>query len=126
MQFTSRMFQRAKQLWHEFRSRPPGVRFRGTHREYARHCRGWVKVLLLVAAVISFAIGVVLAFIPGPAVVFFAITCAICALLSGAVARLFDRTELKLRRLIRRYRARRAARRAPHVPEPHSNGHSRA
>jgi hypothetical protein len=48
-------------------------------------------------ALLSFAIGVVLAFIPGPAVVFFALSATLLATQSLRVARILDRTEVWLR-----------------------------
>ena len=69
-----------------------------------------MKGLLLLAAIVSFACGLVLAFIPGPAVVFFAITCALLAVLSPWVARRFDVIELKLRYSIHSWKRRRRAR----------------
>jgi hypothetical protein len=98
-----------KTMWLELRASPAGVRFRHFHREYSRRCTRWHKLLLVVAASLSFGCGLVFAFIPGPAVVFFAFTCAAVAVLSSAVARRFDRMELRVRRIIRRWRHRPSA-----------------
>ena len=104
------MFQHARQMWTELRRGPTGRRFRRFHREHAVHRSGWARWLTCIAAAVSFAIGVVLAFIPGPAVVFFALTCALLATQSQFVARLLDRSEVRLRAAWRRYQTWRARR----------------
>jgi hypothetical protein len=55
-------------------------------------------------ALLAFAVGVVLAFIPGPAVVFFGIAAALLASESMTVARALDRVEVWLRGAWRRLR----------------------
>lgn len=105
------MMARLKAVLKQLMAWPGGRRFRNFHREYAEHCSGWTRFWLVVAAVVSFLIGVVLAFIPGPAVVFFALTCALLAVLSPWAARRFDVVELYLRRHFRRFRRWRARRR---------------
>ena len=66
----------------------------------------------MLAALLSFAIGVVLAFIPGPAVVFFALTAALLSTQSHWLARKLDRGELVVHALWRKQRRRRRERRA--------------
>jgi len=105
------MVARFKAVLRQLMAWPSGRRFRNFHREHAEHCSGWKRFALLFAAVVSFLIGVVLAFIPGPAVVFFALTCALLAVLSPWAARRFDVLELYLRRHYRRFRRWRARRR---------------
>ena len=61
--------------WREVKALPPSKRFQTLH-EQQRSGQAWIRPLLIAGAVISFAIGVVLAVIPGPAVVFFARRCA--------------------------------------------------
>ncbi|MEY4938552.1 MAG: hypothetical protein RIQ93_287 [Verrucomicrobiota bacterium] len=79
----------------------PGRRFE-QHYEWAQQSesrgasRRWINFLL---AGITFAIGVVLVFIPGPAVVFFFITGALLAPESRAIARFMDWSEMKIRAL---------------------------
>lgn len=99
-------------MWTELKRGPTGQRFRRFHESHAAHRSGWARCLTWIAAVVCFAIGVVLAFIPGPAVLFFALTCALTATQSRAVARLLDRSEVRVRaawRRLRRRRQRRAA-----------------
>jgi hypothetical protein len=59
--------------------------------------------VLIAGAGLSFAIGVVLAVIPGPAIVFFALAGALAAAVSAWVARVLDRAEVLGRRLISRF-----------------------
>lgn len=100
-------------MWTELRHWPTGRRFRRFHREHAAHRLGWARWLTCFAAAVSFVIGVVLMFIPGPAILFYALTCALAATQSQLVARLLDRSEVRLRALWRRYQARRAWRDKP-------------
>jgi len=65
---------------------------------------------MLIAAVASLAIGIVLAFIPGPAILFFALCAALLGAQSRWVARRLDRAEVSTRKLIAAFRARRAKR----------------
>jgi hypothetical protein len=125
------MIRHAKAVWHEFAAWPSGVRFRRFHRAYAERCTMGVKCALVFGALISFALGVVEAFMPGPAVLFFTITAGCVALLSPWVARRFDVIELRLCRARRRWkqaRARKAERRRQRpgereqswsLPQPH-------
>jgi cobalamin synthase len=105
------MIGRVKAVLRQLMAWPHGRRFRNFHRTYAERCSGWTRIWLMVAALVSFLIGVVLAFIPGPAVVFFALTCALLAVLSPWAARRFDVLELYLKRYYRRFRRWRARRR---------------
>lgn len=98
--------------WREVRHGPPGRRFQEYYqRAHRRRAgRGWIgRVLRIAVAVASFAIGVVLVFIPGPAVLFFALTGVLLANESRAVARFLDWSEIKLRHagaaLARRWRS---------------------
>jgi len=111
--FTS-MFARARHMWTELRRGPTGRRFRRFHRDHAHHRTGWARCLTWLVAVVSFVIGVVLMFIPGPAVVFFALTCALVATQSHWTAGWLDRSEMRLRAIWRRYRRRRG----PHNEPP--------
>jgi hypothetical protein len=61
-------------------------------------------LLLWGVALVSIAVGVVLVFIPGPAVLFFAIAGAIFAMQSRRAARALDWTEVKIRGAARRLR----------------------
>jgi hypothetical protein len=120
MQAHTVMLARTKVMLRELMAWPCGRRFRNFHRAHAERCSGWARVGLVLAAVVSFVIGVVLAFIPGPAVVFFALTCALLAVLSPWAARRFDVFELYVRRYGRRFRRWRTRRseRTPRPPSP--------
>jgi len=104
------MLARIKQKWNELKKLEPGTRFEAFHEEQ-KHQSRWMKVAYLGGALVSFAIGVVLAFIPGPAVLFFALTGALLATQSRWVACFLDRSELKGRELWARFQAWRERRR---------------
>jgi hypothetical protein len=105
------MFHRLQAQWQELRHWPPGERFARFHRKHRESGSRWTKVLLVLAALASFAIGVVLAFIPGPAFVFFGLAGGLMATQSSWVATRLDRTELRIRRGLRWLKAKRAGRR---------------
>mgnify|MGYP003577713667 CR=1 FL=1 len=92
------MLAKLKHTWRELKRLPPGERFQ-KHHEKQREAGipKWRRVLSLGVAVSALAIGVVLVFIPGPAIVFFAVGGALLASHSLWVARALDWTELKLR-----------------------------
>jgi hypothetical protein len=94
-----------RENWEGLKDQTPGERFQWFHRRQSTKGRG-VKALYVVVAVVSFAVGVVLAFIPGPAVLFFALSAALVGAQSCSVARLLDRGEVKGRRLWMSLRAR--------------------
>jgi hypothetical protein len=93
------MLSALRKQWQELKGLPPGERFQTFHRQQQKKSVG-VKVAYAALSIVFFAVGVVLAFIPGPAVVFFALCAALLAAQSGWVARILDRGELKGRRLI--------------------------
>jgi hypothetical protein len=101
-----RMLTEMKKRWKEIRKLPPGDRFEMFYEKRRERDRGkpWLRVLYLGGALVAFAIGVVLAFIPGPAVVFFALSGALLATQSRKVARGLDWAEVKLRRVASRLR----------------------
>ena len=57
------------------------------------------RVLRLIAAVVSIAVGILLMFIPGPAILFFLIAGGLLAAESREVARGLDLSEVRLRRI---------------------------
>jgi len=65
----------------------------------------WVKLAYAALSLVLFAVGVVFAFIPGPAVLFFALCAALLAAQSAWVAERFDRAEVTGRRLALAVRA---------------------
>jgi hypothetical protein len=100
------MFTWMRKEWRAIRDAEPGERFekhyRRTHdvpgaRKYA--------VLYWLGALVAFAIGVVLVFIPGPAILFFLIAAALVATQALWLARRLDRAEVALRRWGRAFKA---------------------
>jgi hypothetical protein len=115
VQVIQRWKRQLRQRWAELKASQPGERFQAAYHRQKRADQGrsaaarWVRPIL---ALLSFAIGVVLAFIPGPAVLFFALSATLLATQSLRVARGLDQTEVWLRaqraKLRRKPRARRA------------------
>lgn len=83
--------------WQELKEGEPGQRFRAHRRRARRRATGPGRVWRIVIAVVLLAIGVVLVFIPGPAVLFFALAGALLAGESAVVARWLDGGELHAR-----------------------------
>lgn len=97
------MINLVKQQWQSLKRGKSGHRFRSRY-EAARKARknvGFrVKLQRLVRLVIALAatvIGVVLVFIPGPAILFFLLAGSLLAAEFLTIARFFDWTEVKLR-----------------------------
>lgn len=93
-----------KARWQALRRGKPGRRFQDRYeasRKSAEH--GVVsRVVRVVIAALAVAIGLVLVFIPGPAILFFAIAGALLASESRLVARFLDWSEVRIRRLVGR------------------------
>jgi hypothetical protein len=103
---------RLEKRWKRVRKLPPGERFQTIHREQ-KDRSPVVKAALVGIALLSLAAGVVLMFIPGPAILFFALTGALLATQSRWIARLLDRGEVEGRKAlasVRRWRRRRRGR----------------
>lgn len=92
--------------WSRFKQLPAGERFERVH-EQQRNAPSWVKFALIAGALLSFAIGVLLTVLPGPAFVFYGLAGALLAVESATVARALDRFELLLRSWKRRIARRR-------------------
>ena len=95
------VFERLKQYWSKLRHAPPGERFERRYEARRRNgSRGSAlgRVLLIGLGVVLACIGVVLMFIPGPAILFFFVAGAIFAEESRWVARALDALEVRLRR----------------------------
>jgi hypothetical protein len=88
----------------KLREAQPGERFMEFHRRMRTDSPSWMHPLYLGAAIVSFAIGVVLAFVPGPAILFFALAAALVATQSIWLARELDRAEMKVREWIDSHR----------------------
>jgi MFS family permease len=86
---------------------PAGERFKNEHRRAKKRGfnRGWMRAVFFIGAFVSAAIGVVLAFIPGPAFVFFILSGALVAIQWWPAARALDKTETKARPFWRRLKA---------------------
>ena len=89
----------------------PGQRFCACYERHAQWRSGLTRVLSLLIALISFVVGIVLAFIPGPAILFFAITAGLMATQSLWVAKQLDAAEAGIRKYVGTWRERRAQRR---------------
>jgi hypothetical protein len=87
--------------WRAFRGGKPGHRFqdRFDRSRQSRDSQSWLRRLIEpIAAIVLLAIGVVLTFIPGPAIVFYFAGAGLLAGESRTLARGLDWSELKLRR----------------------------
>ena len=113
------MLARLKHQWKTLKRLEPGQRFQTAHRQH-RQSAGKSpvrRVLYAVAGVVSLAIGVVLVFIPGPAILFFLIAGGLFAMQSLWVARALDWSELRIRAAIsaiRKWRSRHRKQRSRH------------
>jgi hypothetical protein len=87
-----------KAQWKELRDAEPGQRFQAFHDKQKERSPKWAGPLYIGGAIVSLAVGVVLAFIPGPAILFFAIAGALLASQSAFVARKLDTAEVRGRR----------------------------
>ncbi|HKU41088.1 MAG TPA: hypothetical protein VJR89_23155 [Polyangiales bacterium] len=91
----------------ELKSYSPGQRFTCFYERHHDRQAGWVRPLMWSAVIVSLAIGVVLAFIPGPAILFFAIAAALLATQSRGVAKRLDKVEVGTRKLLQSLRDKR-------------------
>ncbi|HMJ55346.1 MAG TPA: hypothetical protein VK540_24895 [Polyangiaceae bacterium] len=109
------MLARLKDQWNAFKRLEPGKRFQTQYRRHRQSKAGKSpvrRVLYAVAGLLSVAVGVVLTFIPGPAVLFFLIAGALFAVQSLWVARALDGGELRARAAAKAIRKRLARHRA--------------
>jgi hypothetical protein len=92
--------RKTRETWEEMKDDPPGERFQRHHRRrQAEETReGQLKRWTICAALIG--VGIVLMFIPGPAVVMFGLAGALLAEDSLRVARALDWSELRIRALV--------------------------
>jgi len=88
------MREHLKTEWRNFLASPPGARFLQCYERHQARNAPWLKPLMFFAGVFSFVIGFVLAFIPGPAILFFAISAALFACEYKPVAKSFDKVEV--------------------------------
>jgi multidrug efflux pump subunit AcrB len=86
--------------WTEFKEGQPGRRFQDRYERKRNAATPWYKsVFEWLLAMVCILVGIVLAFIPGPAILFFALAALFLADQSRTVARSLDWLEIKLRRL---------------------------
>jgi hypothetical protein len=104
------MLRRLSTFWKRLKTLKPGERFQTLYREQKDRPPA-VKAVYFGIAIISFAAGIVFALIPGPAVLFFALTGALLATQSLWLARRLDAIELWVRKVTdsirKRWRSRR-------------------
>jgi uncharacterized membrane protein YbaN (DUF454 family) len=89
--------------WSELRRGRPGYRFRARYERAQRDTprfRLAKRLGVIIAATVCFAIGVVLSVMPGPAFVFFILAGGLLATESKTIARLMDRSEVLVRRIL--------------------------
>lgn len=102
--FNRFMFEGVRKKWNQLKEAPPGERFQQFH-ESERQRPAWVRFLYLGLAILFIPVGVLFAFIPGPAVLFFALSAGLFAAQSMWVAKRLDRLEVVMRSAIERLRA---------------------
>ena len=93
------MRQKARATWEEMKDDPPGQRFKRHYHRRKEQGDRHGRVLHFVMVIALLLGGVVLLFIPGPAVVLFALAAALLAEDSLRIARMLDWTEVRIRRL---------------------------
>ncbi|MFH1497396.1 MAG: PGPGW domain-containing protein [Verrucomicrobiota bacterium] len=100
------MFKRLKRSLHPLREGDPGHRFRDRHERMRREGGPglWTRLARFVVALVCIVVGVVLVFIPGPAVLFFFFAGGLLAAESRVIAGWMDKTELLARSAWRRLR----------------------
>ena len=93
--------EKVRATWEEMKDDPPGQRFQRHYRrrQQEESRAGRLKRWALCAVLI--AVGVVLMFIPGPAVVMYALAGAVLAEDSLRIARALDWLELRIRALLK-------------------------
>lgn len=93
-----------RQKWDEFTQDVPGRRFQDRYERLQRDQgrRGWlVRLVEMLIGLVLVAIGLVLMFMPGPAILFFIVGGGFLAARSHAIARLLDASELAIWRSFR-------------------------
>ena len=98
------MFTHLKKVFQRLKKHEPGERFGAFYREQ-KHKPVWVKIAFFALAFVSLAVGIVLMFIPGPAVLFFALTGALLSTQSRVIAESLDKAEVWARKTFASIRA---------------------
>jgi hypothetical protein len=104
------VYRSTRKLWDELRALRAGKRFERFHDAQEARRMGWGRALTLIAVVVCLVIGVILAFIPGPAILFFALAAALTATQSRWLACKLDRAEIYVHALWRKHKRRRRQR----------------
>ena len=94
---------RFRRDWRELRQGRPGHRFQARYdraqREQQR-CGPAKRLVMIVAAIVCVAIGIVLVVMPGPAFVFFILAGGLLATESRFIARFMDWSEVRIRKIV--------------------------
>jgi hypothetical protein len=110
--FYGSVIRSARKHCHDLLAGRAGRRFQHFHNAHKAKRVGWARCLTWLAILVSLIVGVVLVFIPGPAVVFFAFAAALTSTQSLSLARKLDRSELYTRAVWRKHQRRRRERHA--------------
>ena len=93
--------------WDRFVHSPPGRRFQERYqRKQQAKGSAWKRCALICGGVLLALVGIFFMAVPGPGIPILAVGLALVAQESAAMARLLDRTEIRLRRLWKRLRKR--------------------
>jgi hypothetical protein len=95
------VFDALAQRWHSFKSSRPGRRFQDRYERTA-NAAGWRRWAVLAAGTALSMVGLMMLVTPGPGVLLLAIGATLLAEQSLWAARLLDRLELRLRKLVGR------------------------
>jgi predicted PurR-regulated permease PerM len=92
-------FKNLKKHFIRFLKHHPGKRFQHYYHLINRRINHniYIKILLTIIALISFLIGFVLLFMPGPGMLFILVSAILFCLISHRLAVFFDRLEEKIR-----------------------------
>lgn len=99
-------WSRLKKHFLKFVRYEPGRRFQHYYDAVNRRIKYDlpVKVVLILLGIVSFFVGFILLFIPGPGLLFLAISAVLLCLSSRTLAIWFDKTELNIRRWYERHK----------------------
>ncbi|MBA8888928.1 hypothetical protein FHW12_003164 [Dokdonella fugitiva] len=102
------MFRTLKARWHAFLAVPRGQRFQAHHqRAHRGDTPGWVRVAVIVAALVLIVLGLAMIVLPGPGLLVMLAGAVLLAEESVLVARFMDRLDLVAMRVVAGWRARR-------------------
>lgn len=91
--------------WNRFAASPPGRRFQERYRRKRENPRGRLaRCGAVCAGIVLTLAGIFFLAVPGPGIPILALGLALIAQESRAAARLLDRTEVRVRRWLKRFR----------------------